>query len=131
VEAKVNGLLIDAKTLRTYFENLGDVLAQFADRLNDFIPAKVPKSYFNDQKKAMIASLSKSASEDPNKIYCFAVKRNARGSKRSEFNGIKAHLLRSSLFKKYKDDDSISFCISNNKEERTDSEIMQSFSQNH
>ena len=109
MEAKVNGLLIDAKTLRTYFENLGDVLAQFADRLNDFIPAKVPKSYFNDQKKAMIASLSKSASEDPNKIYCFAVKRNARGSKRSEFNGIKAHLLRSSLFEKYKDDDSISF----------------------
>ena len=79
----------------------------------------------------MIASLSKSASEDLNKIYCFAVKRNARGSKRSELNGIKAHLLRSSLFKKYKDDDSISFCISNNKEERTDSEIMQSFSQNH
>ena len=34
-----------------YFENLGDVLAQFADRLNDFIPAKVPKSYFNAQKK--------------------------------------------------------------------------------
>lgn len=132
VEAKVNGLFIDAKTLRTYFENLGDVLAQFADRLNDFIPAKVPKSYFNDQKKAMIASLSKSDSEDPNKIYCFAVKRDAKGLKRSEFNGNKAHLLRSSLFKKYKDDDSIIFCFSNNKEvEKTDSEIMQSFSQNH
>lgn len=137
MEAKVNGLLIDAKTLRTYFgikysEYLGDVLAQFADRLNDFIPAKVPKSYFNDQKKAMIASLSKSDSEDPNKIYCFAVKRVAKGSKRSEFNGNKAHLLRSSLFEKYKDDDSISFWFSNNKEvERTDSEIMQSFSKNH
>lgn len=137
VEANVNGLLIDAKTLRTYFgieyfENLGDILSRFADRLNDFIPAKVPKSYFNDQKKAMIASLSKSASEDLNKIYCFAVKRNAKISKRSEFNGNKAHLLRSSLFEKYKDDDSIRFCFSNNKEvERTDSEIMQSFSQNH
>lgn len=131
MEAKVNGLLIDAKTLRTYFENLGDVLAQFDDRLNDFIPVKAPKSYFNDQKKAMIASLSKIASEDPNKIYCFSVKRDAKGSKRSEFNGNKAHLLRSSLFKKYKDDIAISFCISNNKEERTDSEIMQSFSQNH
>jgi len=59
------------------------------------------------------------------------VKRDAKGSKRSEFNGNKAHLLRSSLFEKYKDDDGISFCISNNKEERTDSEIMQSFSQNH
>lgn len=137
MEANINRLLIDAKTLRTYFgikysEYLGDVLAQFADRLNDLIPAKVPKSYFNDQKKAMIASLSKSNSEDPNKIYCFAVKRNAKSSKRNEFNGNKAHLLRSSLFEKYKDDDSISFCFSNNKEvERTDSEIMQSFSQNH
>ena len=132
MEVHVNGLLIDAKTLRTYFENLGDVLAQFADRLNDFIPAKVPKSYFNDQKKAMIASLSKIVSEDPNKIYCFAVKRDAKVSKRSEFNGNKAHMLRSSLFEKYKDDDRISFCFLNNKEdERTDSEIMQSFSQNH
>lgn len=56
VEANVNRLLIDAKTLRTYFEieyfeNLGDILSQFADSLNDFIPGKVPKSYFNDQKK--------------------------------------------------------------------------------
>ncbi len=56
MEANVNGLLIDVKTLCTYFgieyfENLGDVLAQFADRLNDFIPVKAPKSYFNAQKK--------------------------------------------------------------------------------
>lgn len=125
------------KTLRTYFEiefflNLGDILSQFADRFNKFIPVKVPKSYFNDQKKAMVASLSKSNSEDSNKIYCFAVKRNAKGSKRIEFNGNKAHLLRSFLFENYKNDDSISFCFSNNKEdERTDSEIMQFFSQNH
>lgn len=125
------------KTLRTYFEiefflNLGDILSQFADRFNEFIPVKVPKSYFNDQKKAMVASLSKSNSEDSNKIYCFAVKRNAKGSKKIEFNGNKAHLLRSFLFENYKNDDSISFCFSNNKEdERTDSEIMQFFSQNH
>ena len=125
------------KTLRTYFEiefflNLGDILSQFADRFNEFIPVKVPKSYFNDQKKAMVASLSKSNSEDSNKIYCFAVKRNAKCSKRIEFNGNKAHLLRSFLFENYKNDDSISFCFSNNKEdERTDSEIMQFFSQNH
>lgn len=56
MEANVNGLLIDAKTLRTYFgieyfENLGDILSRFADRLNDFIQGKVPESYFNDQKK--------------------------------------------------------------------------------
>lgn len=49
MEVHVNGLLIDAKTLRTYFEikhseNLGDILSQFADKLNDFIPAKVLKS---------------------------------------------------------------------------------------
>ena len=102
------------KTLRTYFEiefflNLGDILSQFADRFNEFIPVKVPKSYFNDQKKAMVASLSKSNSEDSNKIYCFAVKRNAKGSKRIEFNGNKAHLLRSFLFENYKNNDSISF----------------------
>lgn len=56
VEANINVLLIDAKTLRTYFgieyfENLGDILSRFADRLNDFIPVKAPKSYFNAQKK--------------------------------------------------------------------------------
>ncbi|MDL2057037.1 DUF6037 family protein [Limosilactobacillus reuteri] len=137
VEANTAGLLMDAKTLREFFgieyhENLGDILSQFSNYLNHFIPVKVPVVYPRDQKEAMLSSLSKSDAEDPNKRYCFAVKRNPIGSKRSAFNSDKAHLLRPSLFDKYKDDVSISFCFSSDEhDEKSDFAIMNSFSQNH
>lgn len=45
----------------------------------------------------MVNSLSQSDAEDPNKIYCFSVKRIC---KRSPFNNNKARLLRPKLYKK-------------------------------
>lgn len=76
----------------------------------------------------MVRSLSLSDSEDPNRIYCMSVKRNADGKKRSEYNSNKIRFLRSSLYEKFKDDETISFCFSSNPEdERSDKEILEGF----
>ena len=77
----------------------------------------------------MVRSLSISDSEDPEKIYCTMVRRNPEGKKRSEFNSDKTKLLRSDLFKYFKDDESISFCYSTElTKENDDATILKNFS---
>ncbi|MDO4605659.1 MAG: DUF6037 family protein, partial [Helcococcus sp.] len=117
VEANSNGLLIDAKELRNYFRikyspNLGDILTQFTDELNKHTPTVVTEKLSEEQTQVMSFSLSKSDSENPNKKYCFAVKRNPKGYSRSDFNDNKTRLLRPRLYKYFKDDKTISFCFS-------------------
>lgn len=134
VEANSNGLLIDAKELRNYFRikyspNLGDILTQFTDELNKHTPTVVTKKLSEEQTQVMSFSLSKSDSENPNKKYCFAVKRNPKGYSRSDFNDNKTRLLRPRLYKYFKDDKTISFCFSDAIEnKKTDSEIIAHFS---
>ncbi|MCP1102334.1 hypothetical protein M2454_001791 [Aequitasia blattaphilus] len=138
VEANSNGLLIDSKKLRQYFgieyqENLGDVLRQFTERLGNEIPPSVPDSDSVSQieKKAMVQSLSKSDSEDPNKIYCTKVKRNPNQGQRSEFNSDKTKLLRESLFEHFRNNSEISFCYSLDAEkENNDAAILRNFANN-
>lgn len=136
VEANSGGLILHASKLRDYFgikygPNLGDVLSQFTNTLNRFIPTIVNENFSKEQKQAMTASLSSSDSEDPNKIYCSGVKRNPIGCSRSNFNDNKARLLRPKLYKNFKDDKTISFCFSFQVEkEKTDSEILEAFSKN-
>lgn len=134
VEANSNGLLIDAKELRNYFRikyspNLGDILTQFTDELNKHTPTVVTEKLSEEQTQVMSFSLSKSDSENPNKKYCFAVKRNPKGYSRSDFNDNKTRLLRPRLYKYFKDDKTISFCFSDAIENKqTDSEIIAHFS---
>ena len=134
VEANSNGLLIDAKTLREYFgieysNNLGDIINQFSNQLGDSIPTNIKMNISDIEKQAMVRSLSISDSEDPEKIYCTMVRRNPEGKKRSEFNSDKTKLLRSELFKYFKDDESISFCYSKEQEkENNDATILKNFS---
>lgn len=134
VEANSNGLLIDAKTLREYFgieysNNLGDIINQFSNQLGDSIPTNIKMNISDIEKQAMVRSLSMSDSEDPEKIYCTMVRRNPEGKKRSEFNSDKTKLLRSELFKYFKDDESISFCYSKEPEkENNDATILKNFS---
>lgn len=134
VEANCNGLLIDARTLREYFgieysNNLGNIIKQFSNQLGDSIPTNIKMNISNIEKQAMVRSLSISDSEDPEKIYCTMVRRNPKGKKRSEFNSDKTKLLRSELFKYFKDDESISFCYSNEPEkENNDTTILKNFS---
>ena len=136
VEANSKELIIDAKTLRNYFgieyqKNLGDILNQFTVRLGQAIPTVVPDKVSIAEKSAMIKSLSKSDSKDPNKIYCTKVKRNPDGENRSEFNSDKTKLLREDLFRLFSNETGISFCYSDDaSKENTDTTILKNFANN-
>lgn len=134
IEANSNKLIADAQMLREYFginysNNIGDILKQFTLQFGNSIPTEVKDTISELEKKAMVHSLSLSDSEDPEKIYCTKVRRNPQGHKRSEFNTDKTKLLRRSLFEHFKDDDSISFCYSKEKnDEKDDVTILKNFS---
>ena len=134
VEANSKRLIVDAQVLREYFgieynENLGSILQQFTEQLGNVIPKQVPCAITNAEKTAMVRSLSKSDSEDPNKIYCNKVKRNADGGQRSPFNADKTKLLRSSLFEHFCNEPNVSFCYYDNPVmERDDATILYNFS---
>jgi hypothetical protein len=136
VEANSCRLLIEPKDLRQYFrieyqENLGDILRQFTERLGGAIPVSVPDKFSVVEKTAMVQSLSKSDSKNPNKIYCTNVKRNPNGEIRSEFNADKTKLLRESLFVHFCNDAGISFCYSDDaSKENDDATILKNFALN-
>jgi len=133
VEANVRELFTDARELREYFgiewaENIGSILRQFNEHFAQFIPDKVDLSKSNLFKTAMNKSLSESDSEDPNKIYCYGVRRNPDNGTRSIFNDNKSRLLRPKLYEKFKGDNTVSFCYSPNSErEKSDEEIIRNF----
>ncbi|KFF30869.1 hypothetical protein BBOMB_0186 [Bifidobacterium bombi DSM 19703] len=135
VEANRKGLLVDAKTLRVYFgidyqENLGDIIRQFAEALDSAIPTSVPDNLSDEEKSAMVRSLSKSDSEDPSKVYCTKVRRNPNGGRRSEFNSDKTKLLRPNLFEYLSNDPGISFCYSAQaSQENDDDTILKHFTE--
>lgn len=77
----------------------------------------------------MVKSLSISDSEDPNKIYCYKIRRNSNGEKRSDFNSDKTKLLRPGLFRKFEYEPGVSFCYSDDLlKENDDSTILYNFS---
>ncbi|WP_256146729.1 DUF6037 family protein [Bacillus thuringiensis] len=133
--------LIDAKTLRNYFGipfgiNVGDAIQSFYQQFSNFIPKKVNTDKAADLKMSMIASLSESDKDDPNKIYCYSVKRNSVKSngeygKRSPYNDNKARILRPTLYEKLKTEIHVSFNFSTdpNKHEE-DGTILFKWSQN-
>ncbi len=135
VEANSSGLLVDAKTLREYFniefsENIRSILQQFNENFSRFIPVEVMDNKSNDQLSVMVSSLSRDDSENPKKVYCFKVRRNGIKSngelaQRSDYNDNKARILLPGLYPKFKDDKNISFCFSENEnDKKTDEEIL-------
>ena len=89
----------------------------------------IPKNISDEEKGAMVKSLSISDSEDPNKIYCYKIKRNPNGGKRSDFNSDKTKLLRPGLFRKFENEPGVSFCYSDDPlKENDDSTILYNFS---
>lgn len=132
-EANSRQLFMDVKAVREYFGieyavNLGDILKEFTKLFGQYVPAHVGREITDLEKKAMVRSLSLSDSEDPNRIYCMSVKRNADGKKRSKHNANKTRILRNALYEKFKDDETISFCFSSNLEdERSEKEILEGF----
>lgn len=136
VEANKSRLIIEPKVLREYLgieyqENLGNILHQFMEYLGGVIPLAVPEKTSTIEKNAMVQSLSKSDSEDPNKIYCTKVRRNPNRGQRSEFNSDKTKLLRGALFKHFCNTSEISFCYSlDSTKENDDATILKNFANN-
>ncbi len=137
VEANSFKLIVETRILREYFginyrENLGDILKQFSERLGKSIPQKFTEGFSLIEKEAMVKSLSKSDSKDPDKIYCRGVTRNYGIRERSPYNSDKTKLLRPSLYEYFREDIKISFCYSKEKkDEKSDAEILENFSKNY
>ncbi len=130
----VNGFMSEAKLLRAFFdieygENLGDLLSQFNEYFSQFIPTHVTLDKSPHIKEAMVISLSKSDSQDPNKRFCYGVMRNSDGRQRTPFNDNKTRLLRPILYSEFSSDLSISFCYStDDNDHKSDAVIIQNFS---
>lgn len=130
----VNGFIIEAKLLRAFFdidygENLGDLLSQFNEYFAQFIPTHVTLGKSPNIKEAMVTSLSKSDSQNPNKRFCYGVMRNSDGRQRTPFNDNKTRLLRPTLYPEFSSDLSISFCYStDSNDHKSDAVIIQDFS---
>lgn len=133
VEANSKCLIIDTKILRAFFnieygENLGDILKQFTQYLGNNIPLQIPKEYSEIEKRLMVISLSKSDSEDPDKVFCFNIKRNPNGGRRTQYNSDKTKILRPNLFKFFSNDTNISFLYSSDRlKEKDDNYILKNF----
>ncbi|MBR4291338.1 MAG: hypothetical protein IKT52_11995 [Oscillospiraceae bacterium] len=130
VPANSNGLMADAMELRIFFrippdyEHLGDALRTLTRELGYCTPTKVNTEKSKTEKKAIVYKISDENSDDAEKLYCFAVKRNPvlwdkeantpRQLKRSANNDRKTQFLRPTLYEKLGKDDTLSFCYSNN-----------------
>jgi hypothetical protein len=134
VEANSKQIFVDAKIFREYFgiayvPNLGDIFKQFYGIFGKSIPSIIKIVNTDFEKAAMVKSLSISDSEDPTKIYCTNVRRNPEGQKRSVFNSDKTKILRPRLYEYFKDEESISFCYSNDEcKNNDDATILKNFS---
>ncbi|WP_341908386.1 DUF6037 family protein [Fluviicola taffensis] len=134
VPVNINGFMIETKILRNFFaieysENLGNILQQFNEYFSKFIPVEVNISKPDSLIQPMLNSLSKSDSEDPEKRYCFKVKRNPKGELRTVYNDNKTKILRTKLYETFEKEKTISFCYSKDiLTEKTDEEILLNFS---
>ena len=134
VEANSKQIFVDAKIFREYFgiayvPNLGDIFNQFYGIFGKSIPSTIKIVNTDFEKTAMVKSLSISDSEDPTKIYCTNVRRNPEGQKRSVFNSDKTKILRPRLYEYFTDEESISFCYSNDEcKNNDDATILKNFS---
>lgn len=131
-------LMTDAKRLREYFgiaysDNLGDILRQFSEKLGKYIPRKFELPKTDLERKAMVHSLGCKESNEPDKIYCYDVRRNGHKmdgtpKKRSPYNDNKTRLLRPILYKRFYKDNTLSFCYSDKQiDEKSDDDITLNF----
>ena len=140
VPANSNGLICGAMDLRIFFkmppdyEHLGDALRTLTKQLGYCTPTKANTEKSQDEKKAIVYELSDGNSEDAEKLYCFAVKRNPvlmdketnepKQLKRSAHNDQKTKILRPTLYEKLGKDDTLSFCYSNDSEMNYSDEVI-------
>ena len=140
VSANAGGIMLSAEELRRFFgirysENLGDILQQFTELLGFHVPEKVSASKSKIERQAIAHKITQTGCEEPDKIYCYTVKRNpviidqktgeTKQSKRTPENDRKTRMLRRTLYRRLGKDASISFCYSDDPAmSRTDEEII-------
>ena len=140
VSANAGGIMLSAEELRRFFgiryaENLGDILQQFTELLGFHVPEKVSASKTKIEKQAIVHKMVQTGCEEPDKIYCYTVKRNPviidsktgekKQAKRTKENDTKTRMLRRTLYDQLGKDASISFCYSEDPAmSRTDEEIL-------
>ena len=141
VSANSNGLICGAMDLRIFFrippdyEHLGDALRTLTKQLGYCTPTNVNISKSQAEKTAITHKMIQTGCEEPDKIYCYTVKRNPiivdvktgekKQTKRTEENDSKTRMLRRTLYDRLGKDASISFCYSDDPAmSRTDEEII-------
>lgn len=134
VPANSASLLTEASILRDYFgidfgTSVGDAIQSFYRQLSLYIPTEVSTKKTTDQERAMVESLSNSDKDDPNKIYCYSVRRNSetksgRFGERSPYNDNKARILRPTLYNELKNDIHLSFNFSADPEKCEDNDTI-------
>lgn len=138
--ANTGGLMLPAAIIRRFFHidyapNLGDILQQFTELVGFHISEKVSASKAKIEKHAIAHKMTQTGCEEPDKIYCYTVKRNPvitdaktgemKQAKRTKENDSKTRMLRRTLYDRLGKDASISFCYSDNPAmSRTDEEII-------
>lgn len=143
VSANAGGIMLSAEELRMFFgiryaENLGDILQQFTELLGFHVPEKVSASKTKIEKQAIVHKMAQAGCEEPDKIYCYTVKRNPiiidaktgekKQAKRTPENDSKTKMLRRTLYDRLGKDKSISFCYSDDPAiSRTDEDIISSW----
>ena len=137
--AHSNGLGAKTKEIREFFgieysEHLKDAMEWLNGEINKAIPVTVGLLKNEQVRSKIVESLSKSDSESVDAIYCYDVLRNGmrqgKQKHRSIFNDNKTRYLRPDLYKAFEQDDTISFCYSENpSREQLDSEIKRKFAQ--
>lgn len=129
-----NGFIdLNIREFREFFNieysptQLKKIINQFQIYFSTYIPTELSSNKSETIERLIVSSLSKSDSEDPNKIYCYTVTRQGN---RSPYNDNKTKILRPNLYLKFKEDATISFCYKKNKiEEKSDEEILLKFAQ--
>lgn len=141
VYANSSTLFLDIKTLRKFFgidwgTNLGNLRQQFYQSLAVHIPTKANPNLDEVQKEEAFRSLSISESEDPEKRFCYAVRRNPKNSggtnqQRSPYNSNKMRLANKELYDYFAADTGISFLFTKNqtRANKTNREIINQFAQ--
>lgn len=114
-----------------YSSNFGNIIEQFSEYLANFVPKTVP--HLTPQAIDVLCHDLDNMDNTNHGKYCIGIKRNPYVNnyqyQRTLFNEQKTKLLRPSLFEIFKEDKTISFCYSNNKQlEKSDTEILHSFS---
>lgn len=120
-----------------WVENFRDFMQQFYTQLGPFVPTRIPATLTLDEKHLVLRNLDLLDREDPNKLYCFDVRRQGLkedGARRtrSVYNSQKTAILMPELYEQLKDDKHLSFYYSTEpNDQRSTAEILARFAARH